>query len=44
MSEGLVIASLLTVIAVGKVWLELFKDIFFFISFHLYFKSLTFSV
>ena len=28
MSDGLVIVSLLTVIAVGKVWLELFEDIF----------------
>ena len=31
MSDGLVIVSLLTVIAVGKVWLELFEDIIFFI-------------
>ena len=31
MSDGLVIVSLLTVIVVGKVWLELFEDIISFI-------------
>ena len=30
MSNGLVIVSLLTVIAVGKIWLELFEGIIFF--------------
>ena len=41
--DGLVIVSLLIVIAAGKVWLELFEDIIFFISFHIFFKSLIFS-
>ena len=30
-SNGLVIVSLVAVIAVGKIWLELFEDIIFFI-------------
>ena len=33
----------LTVIAVGKIWLELFEDIIFFIPFHIFFMSLMFS-
>ena len=35
-SDRLVIASLLTVIAVRKISLELFEDIIFFIPFHIY--------
>ena len=42
-SDGLVVVSLLTVIVVGKVWLELFEDINFFIHFHILFRSLIFS-
>ena len=46
MSDGLVIDSLLTVIAVGKAWLELFEDIIFFTphpyrSLIFYWKSLV---
>ena len=40
-SERLVIATLLSVIVVGIVWIELFKDIF--ISFHVFFRSLICS-
>ena len=36
LSDGLVFVSLLTMIAMEKVWSELFKDIFFFISFHIF--------
>ena len=43
MSVGLVIVLLLTVIEVEKIWLELFEDIIFFISFHILFRSLMFS-
>ena len=43
MSDGLMIVSLLTVIAVGKMWLELFEVITFFIPFHIFFRSLIFS-
>ena len=43
MSDGSVIVSLLTVIAVGKIWLKLFEDIIFFIPFHIFFRSLMFS-
>ena len=43
MSDGLMIVSLLTVIAVGKKWLELFEVITFFIPFHIFFRSLIFS-
>ena len=43
MADGLVIVSLLTVVAVGKIWLELFEDIIFFIPFHICFRSLMFS-
>ena len=39
MSDGLVIVSLLTVIAVRKIWLELFEDIIFFIPLHIFFRS-----
>ena len=41
MSGGLV--SLLTVIAVGKIWLELFEDIIFFIPFKIFFMYLMYS-
>ena len=40
MSDGLVIVSLLTVTAAGKIWLELFENIIFFIPFHIVFRSL----
>ena len=43
MSDGLVIVSLLTAIAVGKVWLELFEDNIFFIPLYIFFRSLVFS-
>ena len=44
MSDRLVIGvSLLTVIAVRKIWLELFEETIFFISFHIFFRSLIFS-
>ena len=43
MTDGLVIVSLLTVTAVGKVWLELLEDIIFFIPLHIFFRSLMFS-
>ena len=43
MSDGLVIVSLLTVIAVRKIWLELFEDIISFITFRIFFRSLMFS-
>ena len=36
MSDGLVIVSLLTVIVVGKMWLELFKYIIFFIPLRIF--------
>ena len=39
MSDGLVIVSLLTVIAVEKIWLELFEGIIFFIPLHIFFRS-----
>ena len=35
-SDGLVIASLLTVIAVGEIWLKLFEDIIFCVPFHMF--------
>ena len=35
--------SLLTVITAGKVWLELFEDIIFFIPFYIFFRPLIFS-
>ena len=38
-SFGLVIVSLLKVIAVGKIWLQLFEDIIFFFPFHIFFLS-----
>ena len=44
MLDGLVIVSLLTVIVVGKVWLELFDDIIFFVPFHMIVRSLIFSL
>ena len=37
MSNELVIVSLLTAIAVGKLWLGLFEYIVFFISLHIFF-------
>ena len=37
-SDGLVIVLLLTVIGVGELRLELFKDIIFFIPFHTFFR------
>ena len=43
MSEWLVIVSLLPVIAVGKIWLELFKVIDLFIPLYIFFRSLMFS-
>ena len=43
MSSGLMIVSLLTVIEIGKTWLELFGDIIFFIPFHIIFRPLIFS-
>ena len=43
MSERLVIVSLLTVIAVRKKWLELFKHIIFFITFHVLCRFLILS-
>ena len=43
MTGGLVIVSLLTVIAVGKWWLELFEDMTFFIPLHIFFRPLMFS-
>ena len=43
MSDGLVIGPLLTVIAVGKIWLELIEDLIFFIPLHIIFRSLKFS-
>ena len=42
MSDGLVIVYLLTVIVVGKIWLELCEDIVFFIPLHIFFRSLMF--
>ena len=36
MSDGLLIASLLTVIAAGNTWLELFEEVIFFIPFHIF--------
>ena len=41
MSVGLVIVTLLTLIAVEKRWLGLFEDVFF-ISFHIIFRFLIF--
>ena len=38
MSDGLVIVSLLTVIAVRKIWLELFEEYYFLYSFPHIFK------
>ena len=38
MSDKLVIVSLLTVITLGKIWLELFEDIIFFIPIHIFFN------
>ena len=43
MSDRLEIVSLLIVIAVGKIWLELFEDIIFFIPLLIFFRSLMFS-
>ena len=43
MSDRLEIVSLLIVIAVGKIWLELFEDIIFFIHLLIFFRSLMFS-
>lgn len=44
MSEGLaILLSVLTLIAAGKVWLELLKNIVLFIPFHIFFKSLILS-
>ena len=40
MSDGLVIVSLLTVIAVGKIWLQFFEYIISFISLHILFLDL----
>ena len=42
MPDRLVIVPLLTVIAIGKLWLELFEDIIFFIPLHIFFRSLRF--
>ena len=43
MPNGLLVVSLLTVIAVGKIWLQLFEDFIFFIRFHIFFRYLMFS-
>ena len=43
MSDGLVIVSLLSGTATGKIWLELFEDIIFFIILNLIFRTLMFS-
>ena len=43
MSERLENVSLLIVIAVGKIWLELFEDIIFFIPLLILCRSLMFS-
>ena len=43
MPNGLLVVSLLTVIAVGKIWLQLFEDLIFFIRFHIFFRYLMFS-
>ena len=43
MSDRLEIVSLLIVISVGKIWLELFEDIIFFIPLVIFFMSLMFS-
>ena len=43
MSDRLENVSLLIVIAVGKIWLELFEDIILFIPLLIFFRSLMFS-
>ena len=36
--------SKIVIEGVGKIWLELFKDIIFFIPLHMFFRSLMFSL